>query len=175
MGSITWFRRRRTMLVAMAACTALSGVWLVIAGRDSAAGGGSSSAGVLLASAPVLPDDREVDVAVLATTNRAIRRTWRRFNLPGGPRGSVMNRDALFLGTSESGSCPEEFVGMDRIEGERLVKVDIDVNWSGPDGACTDDFRPRTFVVAARHAFFPEGRFDVKIGTNRRVRAERRP
>ena len=175
MGSITWLRRRRAVLIATTTCLALSGVLLVVGDRDSAAGGGSSSAGVLLASAPVLPDDRDVDVAVLATKKRAIRRTWRRFNLPGSPPGSVMHRDALFLGTSESGSCPEEFVGMDRIEGERLVKVDIDVNWSGPGGACTDDFRPRTFVVAARQAFFPEGRFDVKIGSNRRVSVERRP
>ncbi|MDQ4144498.1 MAG: hypothetical protein M3198_12280 [Actinomycetota bacterium] len=167
-------RPRRIIAAFLAASIVATLVWVALDGARSAAGTGNPSrAGVLLASAPVLPDGDRVDVAYLATTGKAIRRTWRHFNLPGGPPGSATRRDALFLGTSESGSCPEEFVGMDRIEGKKLVKVDIDVNWSS--GGCTDDFRRRTFVVAARHRFFPKGRFDVKIGDNRRVTVVRRP
>lgn len=169
-------RTRRVIVSGVTACLAVAGGLVVLNGQPSSAGRGEGpGAGALLASAPVLPDNNNVDVAVLATSRKAIRQTWRRFNLPGGPPGSVSRRDALFLGTSESGSCPEEFIGMDRIEGEKLVKVEVKLNWSGSEGACTDDFRPRTFVVAARHKFFPQGRFDVKIGANRRVSAVRKP
>lgn len=173
MGSLSWLRNRRALALGSVAALAAAGLLVGLGQTAGVAGAGSSSAGVLLASAPVLPDDDKVDVAVLATTRRAIRRTWNRFNLPGGVPGSVAHRDALFLGTSESGSCPEEFVGMDRIEGKKLVKVEIKVNWGRY--ACTDDFRRRTFVVAARQGFFPKGRFYVKIGENRRVLAERKP
>lgn len=173
MGTVTGLHTRKMMAAGIAACLTVAAGWVVLEQQESVAGGGSSRTGALLASAPVLPNNGIADVAVLATSRKAIRQTWRRFNLPGGPPGSVTRRDALFLGTGESGSCPKEFIGMDRIEGKKLVKVGVKVRWASR--GCTEDFRPRTFVVAARHRFFPKGRFEVKIGENRRVSAERKP
>ena len=167
-------RTTRTISMSVAVTLGAALVWMVNTSRDSAAGeSGSRMHGTLLASAPVLPDDRTRDIAVLATTNPKIRRQWNRFNLPGRPPGSVLHRDALFIGTGESGSCPKELLGLSRVEGKKLIRAHIDVNWS--DGGCTDDFRPRTLVVAARHRFFPTGQFDIRIGDARRIDVARRP
>jgi hypothetical protein len=167
---------KRILSISVAAALAASLGWMAVEAPDSAAGqSGSRKRGTLLASAPVLPDDRTRDIAVLATTKRKIRKQWKRFNLPGGPPGSVLKRDALFIGTSESGSCPEEFLGLTRVQGKKVVRAHIDINWSGEEGVCTDDFRPRTFVVGARHRFFPKGRFDLRIGDGRRIDVARRP
>jgi len=142
------------------------------AGESTAARQGNR--GVLLASSSTLPGNPSdwENVAVLVTSRRALRRTWNQFGLEGAPTlVDFDRRRVLFAGTGESGSCPEEYRSIERVEGRKLVLVHIETSW-GP--ACTDDFRPRTFVVAAKKANFPRGEFKVKIGNERKVTVKRR-
>ncbi len=169
--------RSRAVLVVATALSLLliATLWHIVtsAPRRAAASGGADRAGVLVASAPVYPDAHVgKEVAVLATKRRSLHRTWRQFDLPAGP--PLVNFEkhfVLFVGTGESGSCPEEFRHIERVEGKRLVKVHIHTAW-GPD--CTEDWRPRTFVIGAGRKHFPRGDFDVRIGAGKRVAVDRR-
>ena len=135
--------------------------------------GTGQRAGVLIASAATYPDGNlGKKVAVLATNKRALNRTWNQFELPGSP--PVVNFDnhfVLFAGRGISGSCPEEFRYLDRIEGERRVKVALHTAW-GP--VCTSDWRGHSFVVGAGRDLFPRGEFEVRIGSGRTVTVDRR-
>lgn len=66
---------------------------------------------------------------------------------------------ALFVGTGESGTCP---LGVQAV----TVATDgvITVHVAPQDGpACTDDFRPRTFVLALARADVPPGPLHVMV------------
>ena len=160
----------KTLAPVVAAAAALSLVWLPGTGSTHTEDGGKK--GVLLASASTLPDNNFREIAVLVSSRRAMRRTWRQFDLEGSPmRMDFRRRRVLFAGTGESGTCPLEYQEIERVEGRRLVHVHVESAW-GPD--CTDDFRPRTFVIAARKTNFPDGEFEVKTGFGRKVNVRRR-
>jgi hypothetical protein len=153
---------------------ALALFWLPGRGSGESTAPRQGNKGVLLASSSTLPGEPSdwKDIAVLATNRRALRRTWRQFDLKGAP--SLVDfdrRKVLFVGTGESGSCPDQYRSIERVEDRRLVLVHIDIKW-GP--VCTDDFRPRTFVVGAEKTNFPRGKFNVKIGDGKKVEVKRR-
>ncbi len=52
-------------------------------------------------------------------------------------------KDVLFIGVQESGSCPYEIKNINLSSD----KKDLRVSLSKPDGACTTDATPRTFVI----------------------------
>ena len=169
--------RSRALLIVASALSLLliTTLWHIVtsAPRRATAAVGAERAGVLVASASVYPDGNVGnEVAVLATRRRSLNRTWRQFELPGAPPVvNFENHYVLFAGTGESGSCPEEFRYLERVNGQRLVKVHIHTAW-GP--VCTEDWRPRTFVIGAGKKHFPRGEFDVRIGAGKRVTVDRR-
>jgi hypothetical protein len=151
----------------------LAGIFFLASPGDTHTAEGSNK-GVLLASSVTLPGDPSdwENIAVLVSSRRAMRRTWRQFDIEGSPmRVDFERRKVLFVGTGESGTCPEEYQSLERVAGRHLLHVHLDTNW-GP--VCTDDFRPRTFVVAARRSNFPPGKFDVKIGSEPKIQVRRR-
>lgn len=157
-------------LAVLAAAIALTLIWLP--GTGSTQTGDDGAKGVLLASSKTLPDGRFEDFAVLVSGRRALRRTWNQFDLEGHPPiVDFERRRVLFAGTGEGSSCPLEYRSLERVQGRRLVKVHAETKW-GP--ICTDDFTPRTFVVAAKKSNFPQGKFDVKTGHGRKVEVRRR-
>ena len=170
--------KSRSALVCSATAVLLlvaTAAWHIAGSASGLAAGasGGGGPGALLASARGYPDgELGNEIAVLATKRRSMRRTWRQFEMPGRPLFVNFDRYAvLFAGTGESGSCPEEFRRLERVEGRRLVKVHVYVNWGS---ACTDDWNPRSFVIAARKKHFPRGEFDVRTGYGNRVTVDRR-
>lgn len=59
------------------------------------------------------------------------------------PHVDFNKKDVLFIGVQESGSCPYEIKKIDLGSN----KKDMTVPLSTPDGACTSDATPRTFVI----------------------------
>lgn len=168
----TW--GKRTAAVGILASLLLLTAWELRASTGTAAGAGERShAGVLIASAATYPDGYlGKKVAVLTTRTRSLNRTWNQFELPGSPPTvNFENHFVLFAGKGISGSCPEEFRYLDRIEGEKLVKVELRTAW-GP--VCTDDWKAHTFVVGAGRDLFPRGEFEVRIGSGKTVTVDRR-
>lgn len=59
------------------------------------------------------------------------------------PNVDFNEKDVIFIGVQESGSCPYEIKNINLSSD----KKDITVPLSKPDGACTSDATPRTFVI----------------------------
>lgn len=66
---------------------------------------------------------------------------------------------ALFVGTGESGTCPLGVAGV-TVTDDGIIAVHVAPAESGP---CTDDFRPRTFVLALEVADLPPGPLQVLV------------
>ncbi len=91
------------------------------------------------------------------------RRQWERFGFKGErPPVNFSNRRVVFVATHESGSCPKYFenVVLRREERELIVRLRVD---APADGACTDDWRPRSFVLLLQKKGLPRGELDVKV------------
>ena len=109
-----------------------------------------------------MPDDRNRATAYV--TDRAeMRRQWERFNMRGDvPHVPFRRRVALFAALGGSSSCPPHFGSVRLNREERRLTVRI--RESEPaDGACTDDFVPRTFVITVRREDLPPGELRVRI------------
>ncbi len=170
MGSI---RSRRALLLAGTLVASLSLAAVAFVGSAGSAGSGPGDGGVVLASAPVVPDGTMGrDSAVLVTNRRSMRRTWREYQMPGRPTRVMFGRRyVLFVSNGESSSCPEEFKSLERVVGRKRVKVEVHHAW-GP--GCTDDWGPRSFVLGAARERFPKGSFEVRIDFGRWVTVKRR-
>jgi hypothetical protein len=83
--------------------------------------------------------------AVRTTTNQSdFEITWDSFQLTRKkPQIDFDKNEILFLGVEESGSCPIELNTKDVKLSEQKITIKI----SGPDGPCTADATPRTFVI----------------------------
>lgn len=83
--------------------------------------------------------------AVRTTTNQSdFEKTWKSYQLTGTrPEIDFNSSEILFLGVEESGSCPIELNTKD----VKLSEQKITIKLSGPDGPCTADATPRTFVI----------------------------
>ena len=166
-------RGKRAAVAGVLALLLLVIGWQLRPRAGTAAGAGSGRAGVLIASAATYPDGNVgKKVAVLATHRKSLNRTWNQFELPGSPPTvNFENHFVLFAGKGISGSCPEEFRHLDRVEGEKLVKVELHTAW-GP--VCTSDWRGHTFVIGAGREHFPRGEFEVRIKSGKTVTVDRR-
>lgn len=97
--------------------------------------------------------------------------TWDLFEFKSKkPEVDFNEKDIIFIGVQESGSCPFE---VDEIEVSTDNKT-IAVQLSIPDGACTADATPRTFAVeidkemssAIENIVMVEGKTETKIPMN---------
>jgi hypothetical protein len=78
------------------------------------------------------------------SSQTAFEETWGVFEFTSQqPKVDLSEKDILFVGIQESGSCPYE---IETIE-TSSDKKEITVSLSEPEGACTDDATPRTFVI----------------------------
>jgi len=59
------------------------------------------------------------------------------------PSVNLNKKDVFFIGVQESGSCPYEIGNIKLSSDNKTMKVTL----SEPDGACTSDATPRTFVL----------------------------
>ena len=83
--------------------------------------------------------------AVRMTTNQNdFEKTWESYQLTRErPQIDFNSKAILFLGVEESGSCPIELSTEDvKLSGQKIT-----IKLSGPDGPCTADATPRTFVI----------------------------
>ena len=173
MGESVWSRRWPLAIAGCGTVILMALAQLVAPDPGSAAGENGSRAGVLIASASAYPDGHiGKKIAVLSTRKRSLNRMWDKFNLPGEPPTVNFERHyVLFAGKGISGSCPEEFRFLERVPGEKLVRVELHTAW-GPD--CTDDWRGHTFVIGAAHKHFPRGEFELRLGRGKTVTVDRR-
>jgi hypothetical protein len=83
--------------------------------------------------------------AVRTASNQSdFEKTWESYQLTRKrPKIDFNKNEILFLGVEESGSCPIELNTKD----VKLSEQKITINLFGPDGPCTADATPRTFVI----------------------------
>ena len=93
---------------------------------------------------------------------------WEAYGAPGSPQDLADDEVAILLGFGESGSCPEEVteVAVDRDGGDVLVRRGLE---GGSAQACTDDWNPRTIVLAVDGAALPDGAFRLGVDGGQRI------
>ncbi|WP_404330073.1 hypothetical protein [Mesobacillus maritimus] len=78
-----------------------------------------------------------------ASSQSAFEETWSLFEFTSRlPKVNLNEKEVLFIGVQESGSCPYEVQSSDISADKKTLTVRL----SEPKGACTDDATPRTFV-----------------------------
>jgi hypothetical protein len=125
---------------------------------------GLGGSGDLVDSQAVIPDEPAHAFADLVTEPGDLQPVWQRFGLSGEPPSVDLDDTVLlFIGFGESGSCPATFQGV-RADGD-VVTVRM-----GTEGgrACTDDYNPRTFVIAVDRDLVPTGGFVLDLSTTNR-------
>jgi len=106
----------------------------------------------------------------LASTRDAYQEMWDHFRLRGErPSVNWRKRKVLFVTTGESSICPLRFRTM-RLN--RETKTFILRTRSNRD-ECTDDWTPRTFVVAVARDAIPKGKLSARVNFKRRIRVRR--
>jgi len=83
--------------------------------------------------------------AVRTVSNQsAFEKTWESYQLTGKrPQIDFNTKKILFLGVEESGSCPLEL----NPKHMELTGQQVTIKLNGPDGPCTSDATPRSFVI----------------------------
>jgi hypothetical protein len=83
---------------------------------------------------------------------------WEVFGADGTPEAIEDGEVAILLAYGESGTCPENVteVAVDEQDGDVVVRREVD---AGPDQGCTDDFNPRTVVLAVDADALPNAPF----------------
>lgn len=117
----------------------------------------------MLASEQTLPDNfEEVALERPASPNfqllikhaaheAAFEENWAMYELAQPmPNVNFDEKGVLFIGMHESGSCESEIERMEFESDENRLVVPISV----PDGACTTDAVPRTFVLELEQSLF---------------------
>ncbi|MCD8509923.1 MAG: YobA family protein [Bacillus sp. (in: Bacteria)] len=110
----------------------------------------------VVASEKVLPDDfyetaftrneppRYQYQVALAEDVAQFEELWDYYQFEGErPEIDFQEKDTLFLGVQESGTCPVEVTSL-KMEGDESVKIRLQ---DRTQDACTDDATPRTFVL----------------------------
>lgn len=70
--------------------------------------------------------------------------TWNLYGFENKtPNVNFNKKDVIFIGVQESGSCPYKIENIEVSSDNKAIIVPL----SQPDGACTDDATPRTFVI----------------------------
>jgi hypothetical protein len=102
----------------------------------------------LIASEKTLPLDSYDNVIELAENQSEFERLWQELRVSEPPPGVDWERQVVFFfGTGESGTCPLHLMDVRYDPDERLVTAEVDEDLP-PDAVCTDDWTPRSFVVA---------------------------
>jgi hypothetical protein len=112
------------------------------------------------------PDGHEAATAAVEPDDLAEQ--WVAYGAEGSPDDLADGEVAILLGFGESGSCPEEVreVRVDADAGEVLVDREIE---GGPGQACTDDYNPRTIVLAVDGEVLPDGPFLLATSATQRT------
>lgn len=134
-------------------------------------GGGSGAGSVLdedgwrvVADGPGGPPDGH-EAATAAVDHDDLAEQWEAYRAEGAPEDLEDGEVAILLGFGESGSCPEEVreIRVDDEAGEVVVDRQIE---GDPGQGCTDDYNPRTIVLAVDAAALPDGPFLLaSVGT----------
>jgi hypothetical protein len=94
----------------------------------------------------------------VATTPGELQQQWQRFGFADVPPViDLEERDVLFFGFGESGSCPVVFAGIE-VEGSTVRLLD-----DQPAQECTDDYNRRTIAVSLVKGVLPEGYLTVDM------------
>lgn len=94
----------------------------------------------------------------VVTNSSELQQQWQRFGFDGVPPVIDLDqRDVLFLGFGQSGSCPVVFAGVE-VEGSTLRVLDDQSAQS-----CTADYRPRTIAVSVAKGVLPAGYLTVDM------------
>lgn len=108
---------------------------------------------------PVIPDAEGGAHIGMATDPGELHQQWQRFGLPDVPPVVDMDqRDLLFVGFGESGSCPYVLDGI-KVDGDDVTFV-VGDEFQRP---CTADYNPRTLVVSITAGALPEGFLTVTM------------
>ena len=104
------------------------------------------------------PPDAYHEAATVAVEPDDLAEQWEAYGAEGSPDDLADGEVAILLGFGESGTCPAEIHGIrvDVETGEVIVDRRIDV---GPGQGCTDDYNPRTIVIAVDAEALPDEPF----------------
>lgn len=110
------------------------------------------------------PGGVTVDVAESDGAYTNVGRLYQFYQFPAPAPGEIVMPDwetelALFVGTGESGTCPLSVQAV-TVANDDVITVQV-APQNGP--ACTDDFRPRTFVLALARDDLPPGPLQVIV------------
>lgn len=79
-----------------------------------------------------------------AVNQSEFEQTWNLYGFEDKiPNVSFHEKDVFFIGVHESGSCPYKVKNVELSSDNNTMTVPL----SEPDGACTSDATPRTFVI----------------------------
>lgn len=165
--AIRFVARRPTLLLVL--CLGL----VVVLGGAPARGDSPEAEAVdhrLKASQKRMPAGEPRQRGRLASTRDAYREMWDHFRLKGErPRVNWRQRKVLFVTTGESSVCPMRFRTL-RLNAEtRTFRLRARSNRD----ECTDDWTPRTFVVALAHDAIPKGKLSARVNSERRIHVRR--
>jgi hypothetical protein len=105
-----------------------------------------------------LPAAEAYEHVGVATDPEGLQQQWQRFGFADVPPVIDMGeRDVLFLGFGESGSCPVIFGGL------TLEEATLRVEDDQPAQGCTADYNPRTLAVSVAKGSLPEGYLTVDM------------
>lgn len=163
--------RRRRLVPGLVAVLLVSGGASLSITHPAAAAKAEPIDHRLVASQKRLPKDVYRNVGRAAMTKTAYRRLWDRFRLRGDrPRVNLDRRIVLFVGTGESGSCPLRFESLRFNDERKTFKLRAPAR-GGP--VCTDDFTPRTFVIAVDRSDLPKGDLRARVNNYKRFELRR--
>lgn len=115
--------------------------------------------GEVLVDQPTVPDEQASTYVGIAADGDGLASARNRF-LVDAPIEADLDRDVLlFLGFGESGSCPLEYRGL--VLDGATVEFVLDPELG--ERTCTDDYNPRTLVLAVGRDRLPPGPIEVLI------------
>ena len=124
----------------------------------------------LLTSQKRLPAGMARELGRLAVTRPAYRQMWDHFRLRGERPGVNWSRKrVLFVTTGEPSICPLRFRTLRLNDESKTFRLKARSN----RGECTDDWTPRTFVVAVARDSIPKGKLSARVNWDRRVQVRR--
>jgi hypothetical protein len=107
------------------------------------------------------PDGKH-NLGTYAQTRVEYRRTWARFGFRSDrPQVHFGRRRVVFVGTTESSSCPLVFRRVELVRRRAALKVHL--VRSNADQHCTHVLARRSFVISLRRSALPDGELAVQV------------
>jgi len=163
-----WMMARRIVARRMVArLVVLSVVATLVVGALPASGLSADPIGHrLLASQKRTPAGVTGQLGRLASTRNAYHEMWEHFRLRGErPRVNWQRKKVLLVTTGESSICPLRFEKLGVHHENKTFRVKA----PSSGDVCTDDWTPRTFVIAVARGSIPEGKLNARVNSYRRV------